>query len=168
MILRRLKSKTVDFGLIQQGPSTEKQQLEDDLDHMVIDVQTSLVKGELGYYLAAAIWWTLVESNSLGKWYAKTAHEGCPDMKIEPSYDASIWLSLGDQVWSSWSSEIVMECYERLKAHRCSSATTLNYWVRAVGGEADDFWDMHRLCVSQALMVSLVERGGNPFVALKL
>jgi hypothetical protein len=165
--VKEQKTSPSDDGLSQEQCVTENQLLADVDRGDVIDVKTSIVKGELGYHLTAAIWWTLNERKILGKWLGKASHDACAGMKVDHLDDLP-WLSVGDHVWESWSSEVVIQCYEALGAYRCSSANALNCWIRAVGGEADDFWGLHRLSVSQQLMVSLVERGGNPLVALKL
>ena len=130
-------------------------------------VESSLAEGELGHFLCAAVLKTLHSEGRLLVFRAPHPHPLCPEVAFE-NFDSAPWLKIGEDRWDSWSSEVVMLCYERLRAFQVHDLHLLDLWIRAFCGESKDFWEMHRLCVSRQVMASLVERGGQPLRALKI
>ena len=130
-------------------------------------VESSLAVGELGRFLLAAVINTLQSEGRLALFRAPQPHPLCLEAAYE-NFDGSPWLKLGDERWDSWSSEVVMLCYEKLQGFHVHHPNILDLWIRAFGGETQDFWEMHRLCISRQVMASLVERGGHPLRALKI
>jgi hypothetical protein len=130
-------------------------------------VESSLTEGELGYLLLGAVLKTLYDRETLDCFRGVNPHRHCANAAFE-RYEGAPWLKIGDHRWEAWSSEIITQCYEILSAQNTMDPQTLDLWIRAVGGESKDFWELHRLCVSRELMASLVERGGNPLRALKI
>ena len=130
-------------------------------------VESSLAEGELGWFLLAVVLNTLHSDGRLAVFRGPQSHPLCAEAPYE-NYDGAPWLKLGDELWEGWSSEVVMLCYEKLQGVNVHQPKVLDLWIRAFGGETQDFWEMHRLCISRQVMASLVERGGHPLRALKI
>lgn len=129
-------------------------------------VSSNLQKGELGYALLGAVLRTLFLKEGLS---GLRGHASAQALACGASFQQGQdfpFLSLDEESWDEWSSELVMNLYTRLEGFRLHDDLALDLWILAVGGEARDFWELHRLSGSNTVMASLIERGGHPLRAL--
>lgn len=130
-------------------------------------VESSMVSGDLGFFLLAACLRTLDLNERLGLYRGCACPEGMTELPFEP-FDAAPWLKIGEQRFEAWSSDLVMVVYELVGGWDLHDALALDLWARALGGESQTYWEMQHLSSSRQLMASLVERGANPLRALKI
>jgi hypothetical protein len=125
------------------------------------------VKGDLGMFLLSAALRTLQIDEKLTVFRGIEFPPWLEEVPFD-SFDGSPWLKVDDQRWDHWSSDMVLLLYDKVGGHRVHDPLALDLWIRALGGESDNFWKMHQLSSSRQMMSSLIERGGNPLRALKL
>lgn len=138
-------------------------------------VESSVRAGDLGGFLVAAVLKTLESSAGLKTYRGpelpsfllpeSSSVQATWDHEV---FDGAPWLKIGEHRWEAWSSDVVMVVYERVEAYKTQDPLALDLWLRALGGESQNYWEMQSLCHSRQVMASLVERGGNPLRALKL
>ena len=133
-----------------------------------VDISSNIKRGEDGFYLLAAVAMTLHVGGRLKSLTLGVEDTLLKDMHPHVAPSGANFLVLSDLSIESYSDELLYPLYCLVMGGKVHHPEVLNLWIRAWSRGANTYMNVHSRCLSSEVLVSLVERGGDILMALRL
>ncbi len=109
---------------------------------------------------------SLLEQGLISQLFAHPSCMTISGIDIKVQENCQVWLSIGDHQWQQYDESQLAELYSLSGGKHLKDKALLNRWLRLWTGESRTWFDAVAL-IPPALLLSLVERGGDVSLALR-
>jgi len=130
--------------------------------------KTSFKRGDDGFYLALTIASILHDYELLSRVEVKEEDDAWKDYSVSVVNEKLPAYQIHDVVYKKYDPDTLITLYDQLNGRSASSLKVLNLWMRAWSGDSTELFEVIQKSQSLPVLASLVERGANPLLAMKL